>query len=542
MSLSLCREVFGSTNLILEDPSFTTYRDVLYVPDGVEGAAAGAYDRTRKILPGGGHVVGVPTLHYGIGAPFTTLDPEDHRFAEDQDYVFVGHLHIGHYGHFLVGGLARFWFLDSYENRKPKLLYLDQRPPQSLFAPPFADLIFQALGINASDFVRFDAPKRIRTMKVASTSLEENNCVHMAYARMCNRLGELLKSATAPEYIDRPVYLSKHELKQGVSTVVNENHFCHELERRGVEIICPETLNLVEQINLFRSRPVVTGFIGSAFHTSAFVPRCKLLILNHGGTVWSNQILQDKANGNQSLYLYPKAGLANQGRNASFGNNFVLADPDTVATDFCYAIDAYRRAFDQDRSGGQVRNVALRKPTRQSSHHAFANNSKVPISKHGAVSGFLTGSYQFHTNNEEQPWWEVDLLDLHRITSVRLYNRLDDASWRASRLVCLISCDGQDWTELFRRDEETPFGGIDGQPFVWSGEYPKPVRLIRLQILVNEDFHLDQVEIIGTAEPPLRARAPEPSASPSIGTSRWLSWLPRVVRSVAAVKDSQLDP
>ena len=534
MSLSMCRSVFGYTNLILENPLIATYQDALYIPDGVENAPAGAYDRTRKILPGGGHVVGVPTLHYGVGAPFTNLDPEDHDFAEDQDYFFIGHLHTGHYGHFLVGGLARFWFLQQKQGRTPRFLYLDRKSPEDLFSPPFARLLFEALGLQPSDFVHFYTPKRIRSVTVVSTSFEENNCVHVAYAHMCNHLGRLLTRDTAQQYVDRPIYLSKHRLRQGVSTVVNEEVFCQELERQGVEIFCPETLDLVDQINLFQFRPVVTGFIGSAFHTSAFVPQSKLLILNHGETVWSNQILQDKANSNKSLYLYPTAGLANQGRNASFGNNFILENPHRVAADFRRAIEAYMNASRQNQSGTQPSNIALRKPTRQSSIHAFANHNQLPDSGHGAVSGFLTGGFQFHTSNEDQPWWQVDLLGPHRINEIRIYNRLDDASWRASHIVCFVSSDGQSWTELFRREDDEPFGGIDGHPFVWRGGHPSTVGFVRLQILRHEDFHLDQVEIIGIAEPHSFAKQTPVADAPRITEPKrqvgWLRWRDSVSR------------
>ena len=42
-----------------------------------------------------------------MGGPFTTLDPEDYDFAEDQDYVFIGYLHTRHTAISLSDALPR---------------------------------------------------------------------------------------------------------------------------------------------------------------------------------------------------------------------------------------------------------------------------------------------------------------------------------------------------------------------------------------------------------------------------------------------------
>ena len=41
----------------------------------------------------------------------------------------------------------------------------------------------------------------------------------------------------------------------------------------------------------------------------------------------------------------------------------------------------------------------------------------------GALDGVKTGKWGFHTQNEPDPWWQVDLLEPIRLDRIVLYNR-----------------------------------------------------------------------------------------------------------------------
>ncbi|WRH65034.1 MAG: FkbM family methyltransferase [Planktothrix sp. GU0601_MAG3] len=66
-------------------------------------------------------------------------------------------------------------------------------------------------------------------------------------------------------------------------------------------------------------------------------------------------------------------------------------------------------------------NLALNQPAKQSS---FSSWSK-PNDSQGAVNGFKDGEYGFHTDEEENPWWQVDLQENYALTEIRVYNRID---------------------------------------------------------------------------------------------------------------------
>ena len=116
----------------------------------------------------------------------------------------------------------------------------------------------------------------------------------------------------------------------------------------------------------------------------------------------------------------------------------------------------------------------------------------------GAVSGVVTGRYQFHTDEEHAPWWQVDLGGPRSIARMRLYNRMDVAQDRARLFRIDLSDDGVVWREVFRKTSQDDFGGADGAPFQVVLPTPQTGRFVRMTLLTRAYFHLDQIEVYET--------------------------------------------
>lgn len=134
-------------------------------------------------------------------------------------------------------------------------------------------------------------------------------------------------------------------------------------------------------------------------------------------------------------------------------------------------------------------NLALNRPARQSSTSEWSR----PNDAQGAVDGVKNGSFGFHTNEEKNPWWQVDLGEIKPLTEIRIYNRLDHVPERARTIQILLSNDGVNFTRIFANDGSV-FGGTDGR-FLKVSLKGNSARYVRLQLNETTWFHLDEVEI-----------------------------------------------
>jgi hypothetical protein len=142
----------------------------------------------------------------------------------------------------------------------------------------------------------------------------------------------------------------------------------------------------------------------------------------------------------------------------------------------------------------------------------------------GGCDGIKNGKYAFHTGQEPNPWWQVDLGQAVPLRRIVVFNRLDYAPGlhNADNLRVLTSDDGQHWT-LRHEIRGQHFGGISGAPpldVVFKDEQVRG-RFVRLQIPSAAPifFHLDEVEVYGFAEPGRNLARHRPANQSSI--SQW---------------------
>ncbi len=96
-------------------------------------------------------------------------------------------------------------------------------------------------------------------------------------------------------------------------------------------------------------------------------------------------------------------------------------------------------------------------------------------------------NFFFHTQEQNQPWMEIDLGSPQTFTSVKIKNRQDCCAERAVPLVLEVSSDGQHWKQLARKNEVFA---------TWHPEFP-PVtaRWVRLRVARKSILHLVSVDI-----------------------------------------------
>lgn len=94
----------------------------------------------------------------------------------------------------------------------------------------------------------------------------------------------------------------------------------------------------------------------------------------------------------------------------------------------------------------------------------------------------------FHTTEEQNPWYEVDLKSPQRFSVVEVENRTDCCPERAVPLVLEVSNDGKKYTEIARQTDSFS---------TWHAELKTPAtaRYVRLRVARRSLLHLERVSI-----------------------------------------------
>ncbi|MFV1964165.1 MAG: discoidin domain-containing protein [Pirellulaceae bacterium] len=116
----------------------------------------------------------------------------------------------------------------------------------------------------------------------------------------------------------------------------------------------------------------------------------------------------------------------------------------------------------------------------------------------GGCDGLKDGGWGFHTDRQQDPWWQVDLERVWPLDQIFVYNRCDGSSERAVRLKLLLSIDGETWSECYQHDGTMFLGAPDNQPLTIYLKGTK-ARFVRVQTPGNDPLHLDEIEVFVTS-------------------------------------------
>ena len=78
---------------------------------------------------------------------------------------------------------------------------------------------------------------------------------------------------------------------------------------------------------------------------------------------------------------------------------------------------------------------------------------------------------------------------------MRLFNRMDIAKDRLRNVAGSVSLDGVNWVEIFRKEDNMPFGGVDGRMYIWKADQPITARYLRITGIGPCFLDFDQVEV-----------------------------------------------
>ncbi|GJD51682.1 hypothetical protein OPKNFCMD_4437 [Methylobacterium crusticola] len=143
------------------------------------------------------------------------------------------------------------------------------------------------------------------------------------------------------------------------------------------------------------------------------------------------------------------------------------------------------------------RNLAPAGAAMQSSIGPWSLHQDIALDAAGPINGRPNGLHAHHTDDEPAPWWVVDLRAPARVSQVWIYNRVDHCKNRFRNFEMVGSLDCDDWRVLCIKDDDRPFGGVDGHPFIWSAAEDVVVRFIKISGIGVTHLDFAQVEVYG---------------------------------------------
>jgi hypothetical protein len=147
--------------------------------------------------------------------------------------------------------------------------------------------------------------------------------------------------------------------------------------------------------------------------------------------------------------------------------------------------------------------IAYCKPSATSSTSEWSRHPDPQQDAAGANGFHLYDDFAFHTDQQLNPWWMVDLVDEFLVDEIHIINRKHNPERFASFMV-ESSLDGQSWLS---RHIKVDFAGVSADPerpheIMFSDPFvARYVRVVALGITV---LHLRRVRMFGRGPLPAR--------------------------------------
>ena len=219
----------------------------------------GAFDKTGQFIKDFAHPwCGVDEVP---GAPLARL----------QAKAVYGGVAMHHVGHFILEGLSRLWFMRRHPELPIIWHWIDLPIPHPDDRGWQRELI-TLLGLGKHRHIFLRQPLFVEHLILPSPGFRSGEFLHPSQRAA---LGCVTGPATIP---GRRLWLSRSALPDQFGRVVGENQIEALLSGQGWTIIHPEREAMRRSAEFFHEAEVVSGFIGSAFHTLLLhaAPRARL--------------------------------------------------------------------------------------------------------------------------------------------------------------------------------------------------------------------------------------------------------------------------
>lgn len=203
--------------------------------------------------------------------------------------LYLGH-YTGHYGHFILETLSRFWALQS-DVIYDKFIFhpfVHNVPNPRFFSP--AKTCFKSFGIKSKQVLIVNQFLSFKNLTVPSALLEINNRSDTSQSLIYKHIGHYCKNKSdSKKWNLRKLFLRSHislsktyriymSRRNYNSIIMNEIEIERIFTSLGFSIIHPQLLSFEQQVILYQQVDIMAGLNGSAMHNSVFMKSGALAI------------------------------------------------------------------------------------------------------------------------------------------------------------------------------------------------------------------------------------------------------------------------
>ena len=221
--------------------------------------------------------------HFGVLSSYDFDSPE----IVDNSTVIFGGVFIGLFGHFILEGLSRLWYVLENSNNDYKIVFITINGYKKYY-----EEFLKLLGISLERIVILDKITQFKKIIVPEESVHSFGTYHKEFKVPYS---VLRKNCFVENNNYTKVYLTKTKCETGIR-YVGEEYFENFYRKKGFLVISPEMLSIKEQINVIANAKEVVTTLGTISHLAMFAkPSTKFTILTrvNNDTLYPQQLVND---------------------------------------------------------------------------------------------------------------------------------------------------------------------------------------------------------------------------------------------------------
>lgn len=169
----------------------------------------------------------------------------------EEEYLDCTAVYFGvffkHWGHFLIDLIGRMWyFAQNHGHKNVRIAYLGEEEPDGNFLQ-----FFELLGIQKHQLLHITKPTRFREVIIPEFSCKSCAWYTMEYQSIFDAIVQKVESEPPSIEVPEKVYFSRLNFRKAKDTEFGEQHLADWLSANGYVSICPEQLNLCDQVYIW---------------------------------------------------------------------------------------------------------------------------------------------------------------------------------------------------------------------------------------------------------------------------------------------------